>query len=147
MACCLFGSSLFTRLEQQTKKVPVPAAVEKRTARAMAVAALAMGGGAIASQIESSGTFLGLILAIASFFSFEAVVGMYFPSIGTLRSRYIPDSHRSVIMNLAGIPLNALVVGVFLFIKFLGVGGALTIATGSLVGAAYCARRLERLVR
>merc|ERR1712224_807850 len=69
---------------------------------------------------------------IAAFFLFEMCVGMYFPSISTLRSKYLPDSHRSVIMNLFGIPLNALVVSVFLSIKQLGVGGALSIATGAL---------------
>eukprot|EP00746_Dinoflagellata_sp_MGD_P084089 gnl/MRDRNA2_/MRDRNA2_334126_c0_seq1.p1 gnl/MRDRNA2_/MRDRNA2_334126_c0~~gnl/MRDRNA2_/MRDRNA2_334126_c0_seq1.p1 ORF type:complete len:132 (-),score=15.45 gnl/MRDRNA2_/MRDRNA2_334126_c0_seq1:20-364(-) len=69
---------------------------------------------------------------VVAFFVFEVCVGMYFPSISTLRSKYIPDSHRSVIMNLFGIPLNALVVSVFLSIQYLGVGGALSIATGAL---------------
>merc|ERR1712232_1363952 len=73
-----------------------------------------------------------LIPLVAAFFIFEMCVGMYFPSISTLRSKYLPDSHRSVIMNLFGIPLNALVVSVFLCIKKLGVGGALSVATGAL---------------
>ena len=37
---------------------------------------------------------------IAAFFAFEACVGLYFPSMGTLRSQYLPDEHRGVIMNL-----------------------------------------------
>merc|ERR1712048_1474758 len=69
---------------------------------------------------------------VAAFFIFEVCVGMYFPSISTLRSKYLSDSHRSVIMNLFGIPLNVLVVSVFLSIKKLGVGGALSVATGAL---------------
>jgi ABC-type glycerol-3-phosphate transport system permease component len=60
---------------------------------------------------------------------------MYFPSIGTLRSRYIPESHRSVIVNIFGIPLNHIVVAVFLSIKQLGVSGALACSTLALAGA------------
>ena len=56
-----------------------------------------------------------LVAVVAAFLVFEVCVGMYFPSIGTLRSRYIPESHRSVIVNIFGIPLNLIVVAVFLF--------------------------------
>ena len=83
----------------------------------------------------------------AAFFCFEACVGMYFPSIGTLRSRYVPDSHRSVIMNLFGIPLNLLVISVFLSIKRLGVSGALRVATGALGLATTAAAALVYLTR
>merc|ERR1712129_422060 len=86
-----------------------------------------------------STTSAALLPMIISLFVFEACVGMYFPSIGTLRSRYVPDSHRSVIMNLFGIPLNVLVVGVYLFLKQLGVSGALGVSSSSLFGAATCA--------
>lgn len=85
-------------------------------------------------------------LAVA-FFAFEACVGMYFPSIGTLRSKYVPDSHRSVIMNLFGIPLNVLVVGVFLSISKLGVGGALGISSAALGVATLCMITLQRMIK
>ena len=68
---------------------------------------------------------------------------MYFPLIGTLRSKYIPDSHRSVIMNLFGIPLNLIVVSVFLSIKKLGVKGALACSATSLGTATLCMLALE----
>jgi hypothetical protein len=71
---------------------------------------------------------------------------MYFPSIGTLRSKYIPDSHRSVIMNLFGIPLNALVVSVFLFVKYLGVNGALGISSLALGLATLCMVKLNATI-
>ena len=54
----------------------------------------------------------------------------------------MPDSHRSVIMNLFGIPLNVLVISVFLSIKSLGVSGALRVATGALGLATACAAAL-----
>ncbi len=76
---------------------------------------------------------------VASFLVFEACVGFYFPSIGTLRSKYVPESHRSVIVNIFGIPLNLIVVSVFLSIKALGVSGALACSTAALAFAA-CAQ-------
>eukprot|EP00762_Andalucia_godoyi_P003863 ANDGO_08609.mRNA.1 hypothetical protein DDB_G0283633 len=49
-----------------------------------------------------------------SFFAFEACVGVFWPSIGTLRSKYIPEDVRATVMNLFRVPLNLLV----LFILF-----------------------------
>ena len=135
MACCLFGSTLFGQLA----KMGLP--TEKSTSGMLSVAALAMGGATFAASSAST----PLWTLVAGFFAFEACVGMYFPSIGTLRSKYVPDSHRSVIMNLFGIPLNVLVVSVFLSIKRLGVSGALSISTGALGVAAACMFALSRL--
>ena len=72
---------------------------------------------------------------------------MYFPTIGTLRSKYFPDSHRSVVMNLFGIPLNAMVVTVFLSIEKLGVQGALGVSTTALALATACGLKLKGLVK
>merc|ERR1712021_128980 len=111
---------------------------EKSTAGMLSVAAIAM---SIATFAVSSSMSLPAI--VLSFFAFEACVGMYFPSIGTLRSKYVPDSHRSVIMNLFGIPLNVLVVSVFLFVKYLGVNGALGISSSALALATLCSIKLN----
>lgn len=137
MACCLFGSTLFG----QFAKMGVPSA-EAFTAGMLAVATAAM---SIATFTVSSST-MSLPALVASFFAFEACVGMYFPSIGTLRSKYVPDSHRSVIMNLFGIPLNVLVVSVFLSISKLGLNGALGISSGALALATLCMVKLNAVV-
>lgn len=129
MACCLLGSTLFGQL---VGKMGVR--TESFTAGMLMLATIAMGGSTLAASAGST----SLAALMAGFFAFEACVGMYFPSIGTLRSKYVPDSHRSVIMNLFGIPLNALVVSVFLSIKRLGVTGALGISTGALGVATIC---------
>ena len=125
MASCLLGSTTFGALQNRG------VSVETSTSTMLTVAAAAM---ALASYVGSG----SLAALVASFFAFEACVGMYFPSIGTLRSKYIPDSHRSVIMNIFGIPLNLLVVSVFLSIKSLGVQGALACATAALGVASLC---------
>merc|ERR1719159_715717 len=91
--------------------------------RMLVLATLAMG---TAATVCAGGTIVPLV---ASFFAFEFCVGMYFPLIGTLRSLYLPEEYRGAIMNLFGIPLNMLVVGVFLSIGKLGLQGALKCST------------------
>lgn len=136
MASCLFGSTLFGQFAKM--KGPTTEGV---TTGMLAVATVAMS--TATYTVSSASVASGLPALIASFFAFEACVGMYFPSIGTLRSKYIPDSHRSVIMNLFGIPLNILVVSVFLFVKYLGVNGALGISSCALGLATLCMVKLN----
>lgn len=135
MASCLLGSTMFGQLSKQS--VPT----EASTTGMLSVATLAM---TAATFTVRAGGQASLASLIASLFCFEACVGMYFPSIGTLRSRYVPDSHRSVIMNLFGIPLNVLVVAVFLSIHKLGVTGALGISSAALGVATLAMGRLWR---
>ena len=134
MASCLLGSTLFGQLA----KMNVP--TEKFTAVMLTAATVAMSSATFA--VSSS---MALPALVGAFFAFEACVGMYFPSIGTLRSKYVPDSNRSVIMNLFGIPLNVLVVGVFLSISKLGLKGALGISSGALGLATLCMYKLNAM--
>ena len=131
MACCLLGTTAFGSLQSKGVRT------ETTSAGMLTMAAAAMG---MATASVSGANMAGLA---AAFLAFEVCVGMYFPLIGTLRSKYIPDSHRSVIMNLFGIPLNLIVVSVFLSIKKLGVKGALTCSTASLAIATLCMSSLR----
>eukprot|EP00908_Phaeocystis_cordata_P019542 Transcript_31077.p1 GENE.Transcript_31077~~Transcript_31077.p1 ORF type:complete len:542 (+),score=221.47 Transcript_31077:48-1673(+) len=137
MVCCLLGSATFGAIAKAGVRT------ELSTLGMLGLATVAMGA-------ASAGTATGvaaLAPLAAAYFAFELCVGMYFPSIGTLRSRHVPDSHRSVIMNLFGIPLNVLVISVFLSIKRLGVSGALRVATGALGLATACAGALALKTR
>lgn len=131
MASCLLGSTIFGSLQARN------ISVEKA---AFAMLMLATASMATATVVGSS----SLALLTAAMFLFEVCVGMYFPSIGTLRSKYLPDSHRSVMMNLFGIPLNLIVVTVFLSIRSLGVQGALAVASAALGIATVCMGLLSR---
>merc|ERR1719231_1512035 len=53
-------------------------------------------------------------LCLVAFLLFEGVVGCYFPALGTLKSKIIPDAQRSTIYNLYRVPLNVLVLLVLL---------------------------------
>eukprot|EP00594_Rhizosolenia_setigera_P008662 CAMPEP_0178967852 /NCGR_PEP_ID=MMETSP0789-20121207/17866_1 /TAXON_ID=3005 /ORGANISM="Rhizosolenia setigera, Strain CCMP 1694" /LENGTH=495 /DNA_ID=CAMNT_0020653591 /DNA_START=229 /DNA_END=1716 /DNA_ORIENTATION=+ len=144
MTCCLLGSTAFGQL---VSKMSVKA--ENFTAGMLSLATISMACATIATiKSTASSTLTSSPMAIlgglsAAFFLFEACVGMYFPSIGTLRSKYVPDSHRGVIMNLFGIPLNALVITVFLISEKLGVTGALGVSTGALGLATLCMMKLK----
>lgn len=134
MACCLVGSTLFQRLAKY--------GVENVGFGMLITAAASM----TMASFSSALPFSQLKTLVLAFFAFEACVGVYFPFIGTLRSKTVPDSHRAVIMNLFGIPLNALVVAVFLGIKKLGVDGALKVSATSLGVAAVAAFKLRGIM-
>jgi hypothetical protein len=171
MACCLLGSTIFGQLTSSSRVDKngnsKSISTENFAVGMLTMATLAMGGatmaissgapgilskipivsnilGGVASAISSPASVLGLL--IACLFMFESCVGMYFPAIGTLRSKYFPDSHRSVVMNLFGIPLNAMVVSVFLSIERLGVQGALGVSTAALATALGCSLKLREIV-
>jgi len=135
MVCCLLGSTAFQALSDRGVRT------EKKALATMGLATAAM---ACAAAAAKRNTIASLT---AAFFAFELCVGMYFPTIGTLRSKYLPEGQRAIIMNLFGIPLNLLVVGCFLSIKRLGVSGALTVAAGALGLATAAAADLARTTK
>lgn len=53
-------------------------------------------------------------LVYAAFNLFELCCGIYFPALGSIRSRVIPEETRSTVMNLFRVPLNLIVVVVLL---------------------------------
>jgi MFS family permease len=129
MASCLLGSSLLALLQRKFS-------VEMMMRSILTLAAAALGTSFLSLKNSN------LIMLIVSFFVFELCVGMYFPSIGILRAKYIPDNYRSVIMNLFGVPLNLIVVSVFLFTKKIGIHGSflvsfLALAVSSLIMLAF----------
>ncbi len=46
-----------------------------------------------------------------SFLVFEFVCGVYFPAMGTMRAKYVPEETRAAIMNYFRVPLNLIVCG------------------------------------
>ena len=49
------------------------------------------------------------VVSMGAFILFEMSVGLFWPGIGTLRSQYLPESHRATIINLFRAPLNIIV--------------------------------------
>jgi len=55
-----------------------------------------------------------LQLSLFAFLLFEFCVGLYFPTIGVLKSQIVPEKVRGTVYNLYRMPLNGIVVGLLL---------------------------------
>ncbi len=53
---------------------------------------------------------LGGVICLTSFLVFEACVGMFWPSMGTLKGKYVPEDVRATVMNYFRLPTNLLVL-------------------------------------
>lgn len=94
MVCCMAGSSIFS-IAMETMR-PERLAVFVFATAAAAFALVVRGGSA-------TSTLLGMNL-------FEMCVGMYFPSMGTMKAAIVPEDKRAATYNLFRIPLNFIVL-------------------------------------
>ena len=67
----------------------------------------------------------------ASFLMFELACGIMFPTYGSLRSLYIPNEHRTTIMNIYRIPLNVFVVIILINKKYISLRQTFGICCGA----------------
>ena len=136
MCSCMIGSSIFA----STSKSGI--FLERQKFRMLILATACM---ALATYTMS--TSFDLYGLVGAFFVFEACVGFYFPMMANLRGKFLPDSHRSVIMSIYGVPLNAFVVSVFLLMGRLGTSGAFAVASLALSLSTICMLYLRRVRR
>lgn len=61
------------------------------------------------SKVKGGGISFSGCMQLLGFCTFEACVGIFWPSIMKMRSQYIPEEARSTIMNFFRIPLNIFV--------------------------------------
>lgn len=118
MVSCMAGSSLFSVAMETLKPEQLAVAV-------FAIASLAFG------MIVFAGTATSTFLAMNLF---EMCVGMYFPSMGTMKGMIVPEDKRAAIYNLFRIPLNFIVLFSLLTdlapkTSFMLCGGMLAVAT------------------
>jgi MFS transporter, MFS domain-containing protein family, molybdate-anion transporter len=76
------------------------------SAEQLAVAVFLVGAAALSVPVFSN----SLIPVLLSFIVFETCVGTFFPCLGLLRSKVIPDSIQGSVMNIFRVPLNIFVV-------------------------------------
>lgn len=95
MVCCMAGSSTFSlAMERRVKLETLAVFIFAAATSAMAL---------IAFSSNDTLTFVAMNI-------FEMTVGMYFPTMGTLKSGIVPESSRAAIYNLYRIPLNFIVL-------------------------------------
>jgi len=105
MVCMMVGSSLFSIFTEKFGLLP------ERLGRALfLVSALSL----LIPCITSNRSLIAF-----GFLVFEICCGLYFPCIGTLRGKYIPESSRAGIMNFFRVGLNLLVVVVLVKVSAL----------------------------
>lgn len=94
MAACMIGSRVFTFFTRFSATFPV-------------VLATCL---ALLSHMSLMCDSLTVVQVYGAFVLFELAVGIYYPAVGTLKSRLIADSERSTISAAFGIPMNLIVV-------------------------------------
>jgi len=103
MMACMCGASTSTLLGH------IKPGVRLTVTFAASLAAFALSSYAAAGSSEDY-----LRMSTASFLLFEFCVGVYFPSVGVLKSDIVPEQIRGTVYNLYRVPLNAIVVGLLL---------------------------------
>ena len=83
---------------------------------------------------------------LVSFFVFEVCVGLFWPSLGFLRSKYVPEDCRATTMNFFRIPLNLIVVLVLANIGALSTFQVFMLCVSVLLPALVCQWMLMRVV-
>mmetsp|Transcript_19880 Transcript_19880/g.24273 ORF Transcript_19880/g.24273 Transcript_19880/m.24273 type:complete len:201 (-) Transcript_19880:1412-2014(-) len=101
MLCSMAGSQCFSIC---IKKGFSPEYILKVT---LIVSAISLSLGPVDSIIGTNWQYPGFLL-------FEVCVGFYFPSMGTLKGKVVPDDNRATIYNIFRIPLNIVVLVVLL---------------------------------
>lgn len=97
MMACMCGASTATILANRVELV-------KQLCISFAVGALAL---SLAATV-TGGEYL--VTCFCAFLAFEFAVGMYFPSIGVLKSNVVPERIRGTMYNFYRVPLNGLVI-------------------------------------
>eukprot|EP00854_Cymbomonas_tetramitiformis_P021749 gene21749-26160_t len=86
-------------------------------------------------------TFDGQV-QLFGFLVFEACVGIFWPSIMSMRSKYIPEESRSTIMNFFRIPLNLFVCIVLYNVSMFSLASMFAMCSSFLLVAAACQWKL-----
>lgn len=131
MICVLIGSSLFSLLLSHQLRV------ERFSLWMFTVAAASL----LLPAFTTSHSF-----RLASFCLFEVTVGMFWPSLGFMRSRYVPEEVRATVMNIFRIPLNLIVVAVLINIDNLTQSQVFALCFGCMLPAVTCQWLLCRIV-
>ena len=138
MSCCLLGSNIYGYLIDNKYRP------ERVMTVFLMVAALSL---VMSSMIISKTEETGLVELSIAFFVFEFCVGIYYPTISWLRSKYLPAKHRSIIMTIVNVPFNLLVLIISLSAKSFGTSGVWYIASFLVVLATLCLIQLQRIAK
>merc|ERR1712216_317977 len=98
MVACMGGSSAFSVLSNTFPP------------ETFLVGVFGCGAVALAVPIFTTDTLSVLV----AFLVFEACVGVYWPAMGTVKSKVVPEEMRATVYNIYRVPLNMVVLGILL---------------------------------
>jgi MFS family permease len=101
MACSALGSQAFNRA------MAADILPEHMLIAATIVGACALAMVPLTELLDVDLTFIGFLV-------FECCVGVYFPTIGVIKSRIVPENSRATVYNIYRVPLNMIVLVVLL---------------------------------
>ncbi|KAI8929375.1 hypothetical protein BC831DRAFT_444187 [Entophlyctis helioformis] len=127
MVCIMLGSTIFKHLLQLQMSHEL---IAKTTFAAAAVTFLVP---AVTSNE---------VMIYVAFNVFEICCGVYFPAVGTIRSKVVPEATRSTVMNIFRVPLNLIVVVILLKVNNIPASLFFTICAGLCFVAFLFATRL-----
>jgi MFS family permease len=146
MVACMVGSSVASRIMSRPDMK-----VERYMQVVYLISACAL---AVPVFVKSFGfgegvkggpiTFEGKIQMLA-FLVFEAMVGVFWPSMMKMRSQYVPEEVRSTVMNFFRIPLNLFVCIILYNVALFPLSAMFGMCTLFLCLAAFLQKKLEML--
>ncbi|KNC86862.1 hypothetical protein SARC_01008 [Sphaeroforma arctica JP610] len=146
MVACMLGSAYAGRLLAEEHKPEVyMKSVFGVSAAAMIVPVLApflLGSMALGNPRGLTVSGFGQLLA---FCVFEMCVGMFWPSFMQMRSKYVPEEHRSTIINIFRIPLNLFVCTILYNVDAFETSSLFFMCFAFLVGAMLCMIKFENM--
>jgi len=104
MMACMCGASTSTLLSKMVQPKE----------RLLATFATGLGSFILAAVATASNQEDNLMWSLSAFLGFEFCVGIYFPSIGVVKSEVVPEKVRGTMYNFYRLPLNGIVVGLLL---------------------------------
>lgn len=82
---------------------------------------------------------------LVAFLVFEVLVGVFWPSMMTMRARYVPEDMRSTIINCFRVPLNLFVCVILYNVHLFPLSAMFGLCATFMVVAAGCMMRMEKI--
>ena len=147
MVACMIGSSITSRIMSRQEL-----RVEKYMQIVFVISAFALSIPVMVKMFDfgSMGykggpiTFEGKVQMLG-FLIFEAMVGIFWPSMMKMRAQYVPEEVRSTVMNFFRIPLNLFVCVILYNVALFPLSAMFGMCVLFLCIAAYLQRKLENL--
>mmetsp|Transcript_17439 Transcript_17439/g.37960 ORF Transcript_17439/g.37960 Transcript_17439/m.37960 type:complete len:463 (-) Transcript_17439:278-1666(-) len=146
MLACMGGSSVAAKLMSRPSPAP-----EKYMQYVFVLSAFSLlvpvwfaGKPPVEGQAVGGITFDGKVQMVG-FLIFEICVGIFWPSLMSMRSKYIPEDCRATIMNFFRLPLNLFVCIVLYNVSAFPIANMFAMCSTFLLVAAYCQYKLHEV--